>query len=100
MTETPRHTGFTRVRAVPPADRVDRDGSALVLVGTSVVRLSSLAVAALDGCGHGWTDPADLADGLVTRFGRAESDAVSSTRVLLLALADEGLLELQPPTSD
>ena len=95
MSGTTRHPWFTQVRAVEPADRVDRDGGALALVGTSVVRLSPLAVALLDACAQDWTEPAVLAEALVARFGESDGDAVDATRAVLVTLADEGLVELR-----
>ncbi|KQU69283.1 hypothetical protein ASD62_15545 [Phycicoccus sp. Root563] len=93
MSGGPRHTGV-RVRAVPPRERLDRDGEAIALVGTSVLRLSAVAVAVLDGCADTWTDPAELSAMLRARFGAPDGDADVALRSLVETLAGAGLLEL------
>ena len=98
MTVAPRHTGASLVRVVPPRERLDRDGEAVVLVGTSVVRLSALAVLVLDTCSSAETTVDDLTTVLVGRFGLpgdgAGGDVAAATREVLRALAGEGLVEL------
>ncbi|MDU0312812.1 hypothetical protein RKE38_03870 [Phycicoccus sp. M110.8] len=57
-----------RARRLPVADRVDRDGESVVLVGREVVRLSALATALLDECWD-WAEEERLVAVLVDRFG-------------------------------
>ena len=57
-----------RVRRLPVADRVDRDGESVVLVDREVVRLSAVATALLDACPD-WTEEERLVAVLVERFG-------------------------------
>lgn len=84
-----------RARYLPAADRVERDGEAVVLVGREVVRLSALATTLLDSCPD-WTPASDLVDVLLATFGPAPEgvDAVESTEVALRTLAAKGLVEL------
>lgn len=83
-----------RVRGRPVADRVDRGGESIVLVGQTVVRLSALATLLVDRCA-GWTGVDDLTEHVVAELGpppdgedprRIVEDAVDS-------LAAQGLLE-------
>lgn len=110
MTGAPRHGSTSLVRAVPPVERLDRDGEAVALVGTAVVRLSALAVVVLDTCWPASVRVEDLAAVLVERFGQpgdgaetdgTSGDAVAATLEVLEALAAQGLVELrtrdQPP---
>lgn len=96
MTGAPRRTGAAPVRAIPPDERLDRDGEAIALVGTDVVRLSALAVVVLDAC-PSWTDPTELAPVLVARFGPPEGDPVAAVQSVLDALVGRRLLEEQSP---
>ena len=95
MRDAARHPGVV-VRAVPPTERLDRDGEALALVGTDVVRLSPVAVAVLDACAQ-WTDPAELVPALVARFGPPDGDAEAAVQSVLDALVDRRLLAMQSP---
>ncbi|NYG07550.1 hypothetical protein BJ986_002037 [Phycicoccus badiiscoriae] len=84
-----------RARYLPAADRVDRDGEAVVLVGREVVRLSALATTLVDSCVE-WTGAAELVDVLLAVFGPTPEgvDAVVATDVALRTLATQGLVEL------
>ena len=84
-----------KARSLPAADRVDRDGEAVLLVGREVVRLSALATTLLDSC-LDWTPASELVDVLLATFGPAPDgvDAVVSTDVALRTLAAQGLVEL------
>jgi hypothetical protein len=77
------------------ADRVDRDGEAVVLVDRRVVRLSPLAVALLAACDD-WAADQELADQLVSRFGVPPDGLapLESTRAALLDLESQGLVDL------
>ena len=81
-------------RQRPVADRVDRDGECVVLVGDTVTRLSALATHLLDLCAD-WADAETLAGHLVDRFG-APPDG-TDPRVAVESAADllvvQGLLE-------
>jgi hypothetical protein len=81
-------------RTRPVADRVDREGEAVVLVGDRAVRLSAVATAVVDACPD-WTHADDLAARLVARFGPPPgADAARATRAVLAELAREGLVDL------
>ena len=81
-------------RTRPVADRVDREGEAVVLVGDRAVRLSAVATAVVDACPD-WTHVDDLAARLVARFGPPPgADAARATRAVLAELAREGLVDL------
>lgn len=84
-----------RARYLPAADRVDRDGEAVLLVGREVVRLSALATTLIDSCPD-WTPVSELAEVLLTAFGPTPEgvDPVAATDLALRTLADQGLLEL------
>lgn len=90
-----------RVRARPVADRVDRDGEAVVLLGRGVVRLSALGTTLLDACAE-WTTSDELTEVLVRAFGSppAGQDPAEGTRAALRSLASQGLVELVPPVVD
>jgi hypothetical protein len=83
-----------RVRRLPVTDRVDRDGESVVLVGDTVVRLSTLATRLLDRA-EGWTDVGLLADHLVAEFGPPPDgkDAHQAAEAAVDALVTQGLLE-------
>ena len=80
---------------MPVADRVDRDGAAVVLVGRAVVRLSPLATTLLDLCAD-WTELPALTEALVERFGDAPdgADPAAATLAALTTLRDLGLVDL------
>jgi hypothetical protein len=84
-----------RARYLPAADRVDRDGEAVLLVGREVVRISALATTLLDSCPD-WTPVSDLVDVLLAAFGPTPEgvDPVAATEAALLTLRDQGLVEL------
>jgi hypothetical protein len=75
-------------------DRVDRDGEAVVLVGHTVVRLSTLATRLLDLCAD-WTDVGLLAEQLVAELGPPPdgADAGEVVESAAVALVAQGLLE-------
>lgn len=83
-----------RVRAVPPTDRADHEGEAVVLIGAQVVRLSALATTVLD-LAIAWLDEGDLAARLVAAHGPPPGgmDPRSATRAVLEQLVAHGLLE-------
>jgi hypothetical protein len=83
-----------RVRAVPPTDRIDHEGEAVVLVGAQVVRLSALATTVLDLAAT-WLEEGDLAARLVATHGPppAGADPQTATRAVLEQLVAHGLLE-------
>jgi len=83
-----------RARYLPAADRVDRDGEAVLLVGREVVRLSALATTLIDACTE-WTPASELVEVLLAAFGPTPEgvDAVVATEVALRTLADQGLVE-------
>ncbi|NNM46506.1 hypothetical protein [Knoellia koreensis] len=82
------------VRAVPPTDRIDHEGEAVVLVGAQVVRLSALATTVLD-LAVTWRGDGELAARLVAAHGPPPGDAdpQSATRAVLEQLVAHGLLE-------
>ncbi|MFC8501951.1 hypothetical protein ACFUC1_06295 [Pedococcus sp. NPDC057267] len=83
-----------RARRLPVADRVDRDGESVVLVGREVVRLSALATTLLDACPD-WTEEERLVAVLVERFGAppgGDDPAVLVARALD-TLTGHGLVE-------
>lgn len=84
-----------RARYLPAADRVDRDGEAVLLVGREVVRLSALATTVFDSCPD-WTPVSELAGVLLVAFGPTPEgvDPVAATEAALLTLRDQGLVEL------
>ena len=84
-----------RARYLPAADRVDRDGEAVLLVGRDVVRLSALATTLLDACSD-WTPVSELVDVLLAEFGPTPEgvDPAVATNAALRTLADQGLVEL------
>lgn len=84
-----------RARYLPAADRVDRDGEAVLLVGREVVRLSELATTLLDSCPD-WTPESELVGALLATFGPTPEgvDPVAVTEAALLTLRDQGLVEL------
>lgn len=84
-----------RARCLPAADRVDRDGESVLLVGREVVRLSALATTLLDSCPD-WTPVSELVDVLLTAFGPTPEgvDPVAATGSALRTLAAQGLVEL------
>ena len=84
-----------RARYLPAADRVDRDGEAVLLVGREVVRLSELATTLLDSCPD-WTPESELVGVLLATFGPTPEgvDPVAVTEAALLTLRDQGLVEL------
>ena len=84
-----------KARALPAADRVDRDGEAVLLVGREVVRLSALATTLVDSCPD-WTPVSELVDVLLAAFGPTPEgvDPAAATEVALRTLANQGLLEL------
>lgn len=83
-----------RARRLPVADRVDRDGESVVLVGHEVVRLSALATALLDACAE-WTEEERLVSLLVDRFGAPPGGGDPAVLVsgALTTLATHGLVE-------
>jgi hypothetical protein len=84
-----------KARRRPVADRIERDGESVVLIGREVIRLSALATVLLDSCAD-WTDDADLADRLLARLGPAPDgvDAEAATVSALNALHEQGLVDL------
>ena len=84
-----------KARSLPAADRVDRDGEAVLLVGREVVRLSALATTLVDSFPD-WTPVSALVDVLLTAFGPTPEgvDPAAATEVALRTLANQGLLEL------
>jgi hypothetical protein len=84
-----------RARYLPAADRVDRDGEAVLLVDREVVRISALATALLDACVE-WTPAAELAATLLAEFGPTPEgvDPITATEAALVTLRDQGLVEL------
>ena len=84
-----------RARYLPAADRVDRDGEAVLLVDREVVRISALATALLDACVD-WTPVSELAETLLTEFGPTPEgvDPLAATEAALVTLRDQGLVEL------
>ena len=83
-----------RARRLPVADRVDRDGESVVLVGREVVRLSALATALLDACPD-WTEEEQLVAVLLDRFGPPPGggDPVVLVQDALTALARHRLVD-------
>ncbi|GAB3433736.1 hypothetical protein GCM10027517_00990 [Phycicoccus ginsengisoli] len=83
-----------RARRLPVADRVDRDGESVVLVGREVVRLSALATTLLDSCSE-WTEEERLVTVLVDRFGAPPEggDAAVLVSEALATLTRHGLVE-------
>lgn len=83
-----------RVRRLPVADRVDRDGACVVLVGSTVVRLSPVATLLLDRCAD-WTEVDTLEGHLVAELGDPPDgvDAQQAAESTVDALVAQGLLE-------
>lgn len=83
-----------RARRLPVADRVDRDGESVVLVGREVVRLSALATALLDEC-WGWAEEERLVAVLVERFGAPPGggDPAALVAEALATLGEHRLVE-------
>jgi hypothetical protein len=84
-----------RVRAVPPTDRIDHEGEAVVLIDDQVVRLSALATTLLDLAAT-WRASEDLTAALVAAFGPPPdgADPGHATALVLEQLAALGLLEV------
>jgi hypothetical protein len=84
-----------RARYLPAADRVDRGGEAVLLVGREVVRLSALATTLLDACPE-WTPVSELVEVLLAAFGPTPEgvDPAAATEAALRTLANQGLVEL------
>ena len=83
-----------RARRLPVADRVDRDGESVVLVGREVVRLSALATTLLDACVD-WTEEELLVPVLLDRFGPPPEggDPAALVEDALATLARHGLVD-------
>jgi hypothetical protein len=77
------------------ADRVDRDGEAVLLVDRTVVRVSALATLLVDSCPD-WTPVPELVEVLLGEFGPTPQgvDPVAATEAALRTLQDQGLVEL------
>lgn len=81
-----------KFRAVPAKDVLIRGDNALVLVGTQLTMITTIAVCVLSIIDD-WTEDVVVAKRLVEQFGVPDGNVLEHTRSICLELAAAGLVE-------